>query len=99
MWVRFFNSKWFNPLFGGAIAIISVILAHSLSTQFSNDNSVQQELKNRPTLEYVNQQVQMTNDNLKQHINESAKTDETLMKYIMSIDSKINILLSKQNEK
>ena len=98
-WIKFFESKWFSALFGAGIAIITVFLGHNLSAKWNTNNTIQEELKKRPTFDYVDKQDKITNDYLKQHIDESAKTDEMLTKYILSIDGKINILLSNDRKK
>ncbi|HUX57089.1 MAG TPA: hypothetical protein VMV77_08950 [Bacteroidales bacterium] len=99
MWIKFLNSKWFERLFSASIAIIVVLLTQRLISAREGENNIITELKNRPTYDYVDKQDAIINNNLRQHIDESAKTDEMLTKYIISIDGKINILLSNERKK
>lgn len=106
MWPKFFNSKWFDRLFSSTVAIIVVLLAQSMITKREYDSSLQTKLDLRPTIdqvdvrfteakEYVDKQDSNIKSTLQQHIDESNRSNETMMKYIMSIDANVRVLLGK----
>ena len=92
--LKFIETKWFNTLFGAAVTLLGIFIVHNLNERSKSEKEIREELEKRPTFEYVNEQNKALINNLNQHIQESEKTDEMLTKYIVSIDGKINILLS-----
>jgi len=96
MWPKFLNSKWFDRLFSSAIAILAVLVAQSLITERESSASIQTELDKKASIEYVNKQDENIVNTLNQHIQESNRSDEIQMKYIMSIDANVRTLLNKK---
>lgn len=107
MWPKIINSKWFDRLFSSAIAIICVLLAQSMIAGRETKSKTQLEFERRPTTEqvdikvnsikeYVDKQDLNIQNTLQQHIDESNKSNEAMMKYIMSIDGNVKVLLGKK---
>jgi len=96
MWPKFMNSKLFTVLVSSAVSILIFIMSQSLLTKKERDINIKQELSVRPTFDYVDKQDENLRKTLILHIDESNKTNETLMNYIKSMDGKIDILLRKQ---
>jgi len=81
-----------------AVSILILFLGQSFLTKRENDVNIKAELSCRPTYEYVDKQDENLRKTLILHIDESNKTNETLMDYIKSMDRKIDILLNKQSK-
>ncbi len=92
------NSKWFEILSSATIAIVVVFLAQSLTNTNNKKLSVEDELNKKATYEYVDKQDADVVRIMNQHMRESTKTDNQLMEYIKSIDSKINILIARERQ-
>jgi len=71
-------------------------MSQSFLTRRERDINIKEELSCRPTFYYVDKQDENLRKTLILHIDESNKTNETLMNYIKSMDGKIDILLRKR---
>jgi len=107
MWTKFLDSQWSKNLFSASIAIIAVFVGQWLISGRESRYSIKAEFDKRPTTEqidyklvevksYVDSRANNIEKTLQQHIEESSRSDENVMKYIISIDGKINILLNQK---
>lgn len=107
MWPKsFWETKIVDNGFKLALALITIIVTQSWTARVQYNNQLKEDLAKRPTTEYVTTQIQQVKDQLvqgdtnvanalKQHIEESTKTDEMQTKLLQSVDNKVNILLSR----
>ena len=93
---KFLNSKLFTVMMSSAVSILILILSQSLFLKHEKEVNIDEALSCRPTFEYVDKQDEQLRKTLIQHVEESNKTNETLMDYIKSMDRKIDILINKQ---
>lgn len=110
MWSKFFSSKWFERLFTVALAVLTIAITQSWISRKEYNAKLKQDFENRPTTEqvsvkyndlkiYVDKQDDHMVNALNQHIVESNKTDQYILEMIKSMDGKINVLLSRTNNK
>jgi hypothetical protein len=98
--LEFLKKKWVEWLISITIVIITAALYNSLTIKRESNSLIQQELKQKASVEYVNQQdagikayVDKQDDNTNKKIDESVKAQTELIK---SIDGKLNILINKR---
>ena len=95
MWPKVRDSKIFEWIMTITIAIVTVLLTQSIISRNEGVANIKKEFSVRPTFEYVDKQDNNLNDKFEQYKTESAKQDVTLMKYMESMDGKIDILINR----
>jgi len=95
MWPKIRDSKVFEWIMTITIAIMTVLLTQNIISRREGLSNVKQEFAIRPTYQYVDSQDDNIEKKFEQYKIEAAKTDETLMQYIKSMDGKIDILINR----
>lgn len=104
--VEFLKKKWVEYSILLTITVIGCIVTNHFTSRENRKNSIDRVLEQKAGLDYVNQQdnairsyvdTQDRNilNTIKQHADESAKSNEAQLELFKSMDKKLNILISK----
>jgi succinate dehydrogenase flavin-adding protein (antitoxin of CptAB toxin-antitoxin module) len=99
------NSKLFGYIVSITTSVIMVFFVESVTGRRESEKSIRSQFSERPTSEQVNLKfaevksyIDKQDENimklLLQHIEESDKQNEVMMNYVVSIDRKIDILIT-----
>jgi hypothetical protein len=89
------KQKWVEWLISVILVIITVILTNSFAIKRSSDETLQKEIKEKASVEYVNQQDGSLKDYIDRQDDNTKEAVKSQTELIKSIDSKLNILINR----